>query len=98
MTVDVVAVLDRLRAQVVGPSAVKGDLMIGAQPFDDGIEALTRPGQQLTKPMDRDRGAIFTEALIGRPELPAEGLRLDEPGALLLVVKPATHSKMTPRS
>ena len=91
MTVDVIAVLDRLGVQVVGPSALKLDLMIGTKPFKEGIEALSRPGKQLTQPMDRDGVATFREALIDRQELPAEDLRLDEPGELFLAVKPATQ-------
>jgi hypothetical protein len=91
VAVDVVAVLDRLGAQSAGLRALQLDLMIGAKPFDYGIEALTRPAKQRTKPMDRDGVATVAEALISGEKLLAEGLRLDEPGELFLVVKPATQ-------
>jgi len=41
--------------------------------------------------MDRDGVATVAEALISGEKLLAEGVRLDEPGELFLVVKPAAQ-------
>ena len=70
MTVHMVAVLDRLGAQVAGLGALDLSLMIGAKPFHNRIEVLTRPVELLTKPMDGDPIVAVAEAVIGRLELP----------------------------
>ena len=88
---DVIAVLDRLGAQLAGLGALKLHVMIGAQSFDHRIEAFTRPWQQVTKLMDRDPIATFTDTLIGGEALLVEDVRLDKSGELLLVIEPAAQ-------
>lgn len=69
MAVDMVAILDRLGAQVAGLGPVEFHMMIGAQPFHYGIETFPRPVEPLTKTMDGDPIATVAEAVIGRLEL-----------------------------
>jgi hypothetical protein len=90
-TVHMVAVLDRLGAQVAGLGALDLYVMIGAQPFPNRIEVLTRPVELLTQPMEGDPIVAVAEAVIGRRELPTEGLRLSGPRERLLVVEPMTQ-------
>jgi hypothetical protein len=82
------AVVDRVGPQPAGLGTLKLHVMIGASPFDDRIEALTGPGQHVTKRRAGDGVATVAEALRGHQEVLAEGVRLDESGALLLVSKP----------
>jgi len=66
-------------------------VMIGAQRLQDGIETLTRPAKPLTQPRDGDPIVAGTEAVRGGLELPSEGVGLDEPRALLVVVEPGAQ-------
>jgi hypothetical protein len=88
LAVDMGAVVERLGTQPAGLGTLKLHVMIGTERFDDRIEALTGPWQHVTKPMDGDGVAPVAEALIGHQEVLAEGMRLDESGELLLVIKP----------
>jgi hypothetical protein len=45
MAMDVVTVLEHLRAQLAGLGALQLHLTIGSQAFQYRIEALTRPGK-----------------------------------------------------
>jgi len=73
---DMVAVLESLIAHFLRLGALKFDAMIGAQLFQYGIEALTRPGKQVTKMGDGGPIVTLRDALIGRLKLLALGLRL----------------------
>ena len=66
--------------------------MSGAKPFDHGIKALMRPGNQLTGLMDRDGVTTVIEVLISSKKLLAEGERLDEVGELFRVGRSAAQS------
>jgi hypothetical protein len=87
-----VTLLEGLGTHLGRRSAVEFHVMIGAQSFQNGIEALTRPWKELTKPIDGDPSGVGAEALIGRLELPALGLRLYEPCQLLLGIEPVAQS------
>ena len=91
LAVDLVAVLDSWIPHLARLSALEFDVMIGTKSFDHRIKALTRPWQQLTKPMDRDPIVAFAEAVIGVLKLSTLGLRLEEPSALLLVIEPGAQ-------
>jgi hypothetical protein len=52
LAMDLVTVLDGLIAQLARLGALQFDLMIGTQPFQHGIKALTRPGKQGTQTVD----------------------------------------------
>lgn len=91
LAVDMVTLLEGLGTHLGRRSAVEFHVMIGAQSFQNGIEALTRPWKELTKPIDGDPSGVGAEALIGRLELPALGLRLYEPCQLLLVIEPVAQ-------
>jgi hypothetical protein len=71
--------------------AVEFHMVISAQAFQHGIEALTRPWQELTKPGDGDPSGVGAEALRGRVELLALGVRLSEPCQLLLGIEPVAQ-------
>jgi hypothetical protein len=62
---DLVAVLEGLIAHLARLGALTVALMIGAKPFQHGIEALTRPGKQVTKLGDGGPAVGFVEASIG---------------------------------
>jgi hypothetical protein len=62
--------------------------MIGTERCNDRIETLTGPWQHVTQPMDGDGVPPVAEALLGHQEVLAEGVRLDESGEMLLVIKP----------
>ncbi len=76
VAMDLVAVLDHLRAQVAGLGALQLHVMIGTKSFQHGIEALTRPGKQVTKAVDRHPIVVWSDAPIGRLKLLALGLGL----------------------
>ena len=69
LAVDLVALLESWFTHVVRLSAFEVNVLIGTKGFDHGIKALTRPWQQLTKPVDGDPTVAFTEAVIGVPKL-----------------------------
>ncbi len=61
----------------------------GTQRLQDGIEPLLRPLQQAAELRERDSGRGWMQAGVGGLELLLEGLWVQEPSALLLLVKPA---------
>jgi len=65
--------------------------MIGAKGLQYGIETLPRPLQELAQPMDGNAVVVGVEALVGGLKLSPEGMRLDESGTLLLVIKPGAQ-------
>ncbi len=73
---DLVAVLDGLITHLARLGALECDVMIGTKPFHHGIEALTRPGKQVTKLGDGDPIVAFVEAVISGLKLLTLGLRL----------------------
>ena len=62
LAVDLVAGFDGVCTHLAGRSALECDLVIGAQGFDHGVEALTGPWHQLTQVIDGDPLAAFAEA------------------------------------
>jgi len=76
LAVDLVTLLEGLVTHLGRRGAVEFHVMIGAKSFQNGIEALTRPWKQLTKPVDGDPSVVGAETLIGRLELLTLGLRL----------------------
>ncbi len=76
LAVDLVAVLDGLIAYRGRLGALEFDLMVGAKPFQHGIETLTRPWKQVTKLVDGGPIATLSDASIGRLKLLALGLRI----------------------
>jgi hypothetical protein len=90
--VDLVTLLEALVTHLGRRGAVEFHVMIGAKSFQNGIEALTRPWKQLTKPVDGDPSVVGAETLIGRLELLTLGLRLYEPCQLLLGIEPVAQS------
>jgi hypothetical protein len=91
LAVDMVTLLEGLVTHLGRHSAVEFYVLIGAQAFQNGIEALPRPWQELTKPGDGDPRGVGAEALIGRVELLALGVRLSEPCQLLLGIEPVAQ-------
>src|SRR4029450_10533644 len=63
----------------------------GAQGLQDGIKTLPRPWELLAQLMDGDTIVVRGKALIGSLELLPEAMGLDEPCALLVVIKPGTQ-------
>ncbi len=76
LAMDMRAVLDGLIAYLARLGALKFDLMIGAKPFQHGIEVLPRPGKQLTKMGDGGPIVTLSDAPIGSVKLLTLGLRL----------------------
>ena len=73
---DMVAVFNGLIAYLARLGALEFDLMLGAKPLQHGIEALTRPGKQVTKMGDGSPFVTFSDAPIGSLKLTTLGLRL----------------------
>jgi hypothetical protein len=76
LTVDLVAGVDGVCTHLAGLSALEFDLVIGAQGFDHGVEALAGPWHQLRQVVDGDPLMTFAEAVIGALKLLTLGLRL----------------------
>jgi hypothetical protein len=76
LTVDLVALLEDLFAHLARLGAFELDLPIGTKGFNHSIETLSRPWQQLPKPMDGDPIMAFAETVIGALKLLTLGLRL----------------------
>src|SRR5687768_15323069 len=65
LAVDLVASFDGVFTHLAGLSALEFNLMIGAQGFDHGVDALAGPWHQLTQVVDGDPLMAFAEAVIG---------------------------------
>src|SRR5687768_12668906 len=65
LAVNLVAGVDSVFTHLAGLGAFEFDLVIGAQGFDHGVEALTGPWHQLTQVVDGDPLVAFAEAVIG---------------------------------
>jgi len=88
---DLIAVGEGLGAQFACRADLEVDVLCGAQRLQDSIETLPRPREPLAQLMDRDAIVVHGQALIGSLELLPEALGLDEPCALLVVIKPGTQ-------
>jgi hypothetical protein len=88
---DMVAVVGGWVVEGMLREGLEVDVMLGSQGLQDGIETLPRPPQQSAQPMDRDPVRGRTQAVVGGLELLPEGMRLQEPRELLLLVEPAAQ-------
>ena len=93
VTVDVVALVDVLRAHRAWLSALQLHVTRGAERFQDRIEALGRPRKLLTQAGNGDPVVAWADTVIGRPELPTQVFRVYKAGQLLLVVKPVAQRR-----
>jgi hypothetical protein len=69
LTVDLVAGVDGVFMHLAELSALEFNLVIGAQGFDHGVEALAGPWHQLTQVIDGHPLVAFAEAVIGALKL-----------------------------
>ena len=92
LAMDLIAVGEGLGAQLVRRACLEVDVLRGAQGLQDGLKTLPRPWEPLAQLMDRDAIVVSGQALIGSLELLPEAMGLDEPCALLVVIKPGTQS------
>ena len=88
---DLIAVGEGLGIQLVRRARLEVNVLRGAQGLQDGIKTLPRPGEPLAQLMDGDAIVVRGQALIGSLELLPEAMGLDEPCALLVVIKPGTQ-------
>jgi hypothetical protein len=88
---DVVAVLGGLDVEGWLCQGLQVNSLPGTQDLQDGIEPLPRPLQQAAESINGDPVRGWTQAVVGSLELLLEGLRLQEPGQLLLLVEPAAQ-------
>jgi len=91
LAMDLIAVGEGLGTQRARRARLEVDVLRGAQGLQDGIKTLPRPGEPLAQLMDGDAIGVRGKALIGSLELLPEAMGLDEPGALLVVIKPGTQ-------
>ena len=91
LAMDLLAVGEGLGTQRARRACLEVDVLRGAQGLQDGIKTLPRPGEPLAQLMDGDAIVVRGQALIGSLELLPEALGLDEPGALLVGIKPGTQ-------
>jgi hypothetical protein len=88
---DLIAVGEGLGTQLARRARLEVNVLRGAQGLQDGIKTLPRPWEPLAQLMDGDAIGVRGQALIGRLELLPEAMGLDEPCALLVVIKPGTQ-------
>ncbi len=91
LPMDLIAVGEGVGAQLARHASLEVDVLRGAQRLQDGIKTLPRPREPLAQLMDGDAIVVGGKALIGSLELVPEAMGLDEPRALLVVVKPGTQ-------
>src|SRR5918992_816273 len=91
LAMDLIAVGEGLGTQLARRACLEVDVLRGAQGLQDGIKTLPRPGEPLAQLMDGDAIVVRGKALIGSLELLPEALGLDEPCALLVVIKSGTQ-------
>jgi len=70
MTVHRVTLLGGGGVYLVGLRPCKLHVAIGAEPLQDGVEALLGPLQLLAKAGDEDPGVALAYLVVGSPELP----------------------------
>lgn len=88
---DVVTVLERLCRHGHGRTAIEVDLLMRAEGFNDTIKPLPRPVQLLTKLVDEHPVAAGAHPGIEVLQVALEGVGLDEPCLLFLVVEPGAQ-------
>lgn len=88
---DLIAVGEGLGTQLARRARLEVNVLRGAQGLQDGIKTLPRPWEPCAQLMDGDAIGVRGKALIGRLELLPEAMGLDEPCALLVVIKPGTQ-------
>jgi hypothetical protein len=88
---DLRAIGEGLGTQLARRARLEVDVLRGAQGLQDGIKTLPRPGEPLAQLMDGDALVVRGKALIGSLELLPEAMGLDEPGALLVIIKPGAQ-------
>jgi hypothetical protein len=88
---DLIAVGEGLGTQLARRARLEVDVLRGAPGLQDGIKTLPRPGEPWAPLMDGDAIVVRGQALIGSLELLPAAVGLDEPGALLVVIKPGTQ-------
>jgi len=91
LAMDLIAIGEGLGTQLARRARLEVDVLRGAQGLQDGIKTLPRPGEPLAQLMDGDAIGMRGKTLIGRLELLPEAMGLDEPSALLVVIKPGTQ-------
>ena len=91
LAMDLRAVGEGLGTQRVRRARLEVDVLRGAQGLQDGLKTLPRPWEPLAQLMDRDAIVVRGKALRGSLELLPEAMGLDEPCALLVVIKPGTQ-------
>ena len=91
LAMDLIAVGEGLGTQLARRARLEVDVLRGAQGLQDGIKTLPRPWELLAQLMDGDTIVVRGKALIGSLELLPEAMGLDEPCALLVVIKPGTQ-------
>jgi hypothetical protein len=88
---DLRAVGEGLGAELARGAGREGDVLRRAPRLQDGIETLPRPPELLPQPRAGHPVAVVAEPVVGRLELLPEGMGLNEPRALLMVVEPDTQ-------
>ena len=88
---DLIAVGEGLGTQLARRASFEVDLLCGAQRLQNAIETLPGPREQVAQLMDGDAIVVRGQTLIGSLELLPEAMGLDEPCALLVVIKPGTQ-------
>src|SRR4030095_1435359 len=88
---DLIAIGEGLGTQLARRARLEVDVLRGAQGLQDGIKTLPRPWELLAQLMDGDTIVVRGKALIGSLELLPEAMGLDEPCAVLVVIKPGTQ-------
>jgi hypothetical protein len=88
---NLIAVGQGLGLQLACRARLEVNVLRGAQGLQDGIKTLPRPWEPLAQLMDGDAIVVRGKALIGSLELLPEAMGLDEPCALLVVIKPGTQ-------
>jgi hypothetical protein len=85
---DMVAVGEGLRLEVVVLEGFEFDVLVGAECLQHGIETLPRPPEQLAQPRDGDAVVVGADAVVGGLKLLPERVGLEESRELLVVVEP----------
>jgi hypothetical protein len=88
---DLIAVGEGLGTPLARRARHEVNVLRGAQGLQDSIKTFPRPWEPLAQLMDEDAIVVRGQALVGSLELLPEALGLDEPCALLVVIKPGTQ-------
>ena len=88
---DLIAVGEGVGTQFVRCARLEVDVRRGASGLQDGIKPLPRPGEPLAQLLAGDAIVVRGKALIGSLALLPEAMGLDEPCALLVVIKAGTQ-------